>query len=396
MQDNFSKILKKENISINLFEPFSQISIDFLLEFSKELKKNKRIYTYPNLIYLMLWCNKKKIEKFKNNFKDHELRLGRGLAFHICPSNVPTNFIYSFFIGLLSGNSNIVKIPSKNFEEKNIIISTIKKLFSKKKFRDLEKSNTFIQYKNNEDAERTKQISSISDCRIIWGGDKTINEIKKIWSPERTVDITFPDRYSFSLINLNVLKKLKSNEIDLLVKKFYYDSYSMNQLACNSPHFVFWSGKINLKLQNYFWNKLNSLVKKKFHFDDIHVLEKYSNLIENIIYQSNFEDLKRFKNNLYVINPNKRIHDIENIRGINGTFFQKNISEINKLSKFITKKCQTISYFGFNKEELRNFMTKNNLLGVDRIVPVGQSLDFDINWDGYETIKILSRVVSIR
>ena len=41
-------------------------------------------------------------------------------------------------------------------------------------------------------------------------------------------------------------------------------------------------------------------------------------------------------------------------------------------------------------------MTNNNLLGIDRIVPIGESLDFDINWDGYETIKILSRIVAIR
>ena len=81
----------------------------------------------------MLWCSKKKIEKLTNDFKDNELRLGRGLLFHICPSNVPTNFIYSFFLGLLSGNSNIIKIPSKNFEEKNIILLVIKKLFLKKK-----------------------------------------------------------------------------------------------------------------------------------------------------------------------------------------------------------------------------------------------------------------------
>ena len=122
MQDkknNYFKILKKENINVKIFEPFSQISIDFLLDFSKELKKNRKIYSYPNLTYLMLWCSKKKIEKLKNNFKDNELRLGRGLLFHNCPSNVPTNFIYSFFLGLLSGNSNIIKIPSHTKKHHN-------------------------------------------------------------------------------------------------------------------------------------------------------------------------------------------------------------------------------------------------------------------------------------
>ena len=47
--------------------------------------------------------------------------MGRGLIFHITPTNVPTNFFYSFIFSLLSGNSNIVKLPTKDFEEKNNI-----------------------------------------------------------------------------------------------------------------------------------------------------------------------------------------------------------------------------------------------------------------------------------
>jgi len=34
-----------------------------------------------------------------------------------------------------------------------------------------------------------------------------------------------------------------------------------------------------------------------------------------------------FKNNLYVIDVANQTNHIENIRGINGTFFQKNINE---------------------------------------------------------------------
>jgi len=47
--------------------------------------------------------NEKIPEEFKHlaqDFRNNQLRLGRGLIFHICPSNVPTNFAYSFFFGL--------------------------------------------------------------------------------------------------------------------------------------------------------------------------------------------------------------------------------------------------------------------------------------------------------
>ena len=75
----------------------------------------------------------------------------------------------------------------------------------------------------------------------------------------------------------------------------------MNQLACNSPHFVFWVGKKNINVQSYFWSELNKIVEKKFSFDEIHVVDKYTNLIENVINQKNFQNLKTFKNNLYII-----------------------------------------------------------------------------------------------
>ena len=387
------QITKNKRFNINVSEPFNNQSIDFLSDFSKELKKEKKIYKFPDLIYLVFWTNYKKIREAKKKLLSKNIRLGRGLIFHICPSNVPTNFIYSFFFGLLSGNSNIVKVPSKAFPEKNIILSTINKLFKKKKYLGLKNSNFFIQY--DEKIENTKKISSICDGRIIWGGDKTINEVRKFWIPERAIELTFADRYSLSILNLHKLKKIKDHEIKLIAKKFFYDSYMMNQSACNSPHFVFWVGKKNNNLQQKFWKELNYIAEQKFILDESVVLNKYSNLIKNMIDQKNFQNIKLFKNNLYVVNPNKNIKNIENIRGISGIFFQKNIASIIELKKFITKKCQTVTYFGLNKKQIESFVLKNNLFGIDRVVPIGKALDINLVWDGYDVIDSLSRTITL-
>jgi len=386
-------VLGNKKFEIEVTTPFNNLVVDFLLDFSNELRKFKKINSFPDLIYLIFWCNRNKNKNLSKYLNDNCLRLGRGLIFHICPSNVPTNFIYSFFFGLLSGNSNIVKIPSKDFKEKKIILSAVKSLFNRKKYINLKKANCFIQY-NNKD-EITKKISSICDGRVIWGGNKTVNDIRKMWIPERAIDLTFPDRYSLSVINLDRLKKEKSDQVKLLAKRFYYDGYMMNQLACNSPHFVFWTGKINKKLQDYFWSQLNKIVEKKFVFDDVHIVDKYTNLMENIIIQKDFKNIKMFKNNLYVVDTGNKTNRIENIRGISGTFFQKNINQIKHLKNFITKKCQTVSYFGFTKDQLKYFLLNNNLLGIDRVVPIGKALEIDIVWDGYETTKSLSRIISL-
>jgi len=170
----------------------------------------------------------------------------------------------------------------------------------------------------------------------------------------------------------------------------------MNQRGCNSPHFIFWIGKKNIKIQYTFWNNLNNIVDKKFNLKEVEIIDKYLSLLQTTIKEKNLGKLTKYKNNVYVVKPDKSLYEIENIRGLNGIFFEKNISNLINLKKFITKKCQTVSYFGFNKRELKSFIIKNNLEGIDRIVPIGNSLDIDLNWDGFDIIKSLSRIISIK
>ena len=71
------------------------------------------------------FCRKANLIKLKNKFYETDLkRLGLGLVFHITPSNIPTNFAYSLLFGLINGNSNIIKVPSKEFPQISIIYDT--------------------------------------------------------------------------------------------------------------------------------------------------------------------------------------------------------------------------------------------------------------------------------
>tara|TARA_B100000787_G_scaffold107437_2_gene79729 strand:+ start:425 stop:1618 length:1194 start_codon:yes stop_codon:yes gene_type:complete len=396
MQDKkiLNKIIHNKNFKKKVFRPFNNLCIDFLEDFSKKLKNYKDLKSYPDLIYLMYWCRKERIKKLEHSLTDNQYRLGRGLIFHICPSNVPTNFVYSLFFGLLSGNSNIVKISSENSKEKSIIISILKNIFDKRKYKVLKNSNILTEYKASN-TKNTEFFSSVCDARVIWGGNKTINDIRKFWIPERSIDITFADRYSISVINLEILKNLNLNKLKILAKKFYYDSYLMNQAACNSPHFVFWVGKKNTKLQNSFWKELNEAVENNFIFDDIHIVDKYTNLMKNIIEHDKFNKINMYKNNLYVVDVNQKVNTIENIRGKNGTFFQKNINNLSKIKHSISKKCQTLTYFGFEKKELEVFLLNNNLSGIDRAVPIGNALNINPIWDGFNVLNELSRIIII-
>ena len=389
------EITKEKNFRVCINKPFNDLSLNFINEFSIELKKDRDTYRYLDLIYLSNWCSKKKISELKKRYVFKNLQIGRGLIFHISPSNVPTNFVYSFIFGLLSGNSNVIKLPSSEFAEKKIILKIIKKLLNKKMYSNFRFSNCFISYDRKKDKKITKKLSSICDVRVIWGGDQTVNSIRKIWKPERSTEITFPDRYSLSVINLDKLNKLNSNDFKVLIKNFFYDGYTMNQLACNSPHFVFWLGKNSQSLKKKFWAQLSDFVKKKYQLDEKNLINKYTNLVKNIFIQDKFKNFEKFDNLLYVVDPNKKIQNIENIRGESGTFFQINIKSLLDLKKYVTKKCQTVTYYGLKKNDIENFLILNNVKGIDRVVPIGSALDMDVIWDGYNMINSLSREIPI-
>ena len=64
-----------------------------------------------------------------------------------------------------------------------------------------------------------------------------------------------------------------------------------------------------------------------------------------------------------------------------------------KIIPIITNDVQTITYFGINKDEIKNLIIDNGLLGIDRVVPIGRAFDMGPFWDGFDVIQSLSRTI---
>jgi hypothetical protein len=115
----------------NPFEIFSNITIDFLSEISNYLLKIPEVRNYPDVATFAFYCRRANINTLKKNYSNENLlRVGRGIVFHIAPGNVPVNFAYSLLAGLVTGNINIVKVPSKPFEQVNIIIRAFQEVLN--------------------------------------------------------------------------------------------------------------------------------------------------------------------------------------------------------------------------------------------------------------------------
>ena len=370
-------------------QPFDDYVIDFLDKLSKFLLKNTS-REYPDVISFAFWCRKSNILNQKNQVSDNFVRKGRGVVFHIAPSNVPVNFAFSFVFSLLAGNlNNIVKVSSKEFEQVNIICNAINMVI--KDFDEINKRTSVIRYPHID--EITNEFSKIADVRMIWGGDSTVNYIKSLETKPRSEDIVFADRFSFCVINSESINSLSNEKLLELSNSFYNDTFLMDQNACSSPHLILFYGNHDesKNAQTIFWKAISDFVKNKYNLQPISLVDKLTNAYSYAIkYQCKIDDSDK---KLFIIYIDKVPNDIENLRGNCGFFFQTIISDFTDLKNYVSKKYQTLTYYGFEKDYLCDLLQKEELLGIDRIVPIGKSMDIGLIWDGYNLINSLSRII---
>ena len=183
----------KKKITPLILRPFDNLVKNFFKEISKDIFSNKQNKNHKDLIYLAFFLRNQNNYSHCNKFIDS--RLGRGLTLHICTENVPLNFAYSLFFGLLYGNTNLVKLPEKDFDQNILLIKILKKYLKLNKYKLLRKYIYLFKYDKNPDI--TDYLSSISDVRMIWGSDNTISLFKKFNTKPRVVDLFFSSRKSF-------------------------------------------------------------------------------------------------------------------------------------------------------------------------------------------------------
>ena len=378
------KRLDKIKIYVIKKKIFDEEIVSFLNELSKIIVKSKESRKNNELMAFGFWCRNTNLQKLKQKYSQKflENKMGIGLLFHIPPSNVISNFAYSLLFGLLSGNTNVVRIPKRSLEFANVLISFINKKINRKS--NISKMINFINYK---DEKTNINLSKISDGRLIWGSDETIKKFKNLKTKKNCKNIYFSDKYSMSILNSSEIIKLNDSSLTVLCKNFYNDSYLMDQNACSSPHIIFWKGKKIPLGQKIFWNKVYEIAKKNYKLDMFAAVDKYAN---TLIMSSNEKiKINNYENILIRIQLNKLSENLDKFRGRWGLFYEYIIK--NNLNLPYSKKYQTLSYYGFNKNELKNLKDRSKNFSFNRVVPVGKSTEMNLFWDGNNLVSILSK-----
>lgn len=376
---------------------FDRASLAFVEALSSALMRMPEARIYPELTALAFWMRKSNLERLRTELERRQgsaLLVPRGTVLHIAPSNVDTIFVYSWFLSLLTGNRNIVRLSTKASVQTDLLVGAISKLLHDPVHESIAQRTLLVRYA--PDDQITARFSAACDVRAIWGGNATVEQIRKIPLSPTASEVAFSNKYSLALIDVAAWHAADVRQKESWVDAFYNDAYWFDQMACSSPRLVLWVGKepSARDAASDFWPRLEKRVAaKQERFADADYVNKL--VVEDImaveaevvVPTTTSNDLVR----VWLDRP--ALHDQLHCGA--GLFFEAALPDLSALRPLLSRTVQTVSYAGFDQHTLRAFVAEVPLAGIDRIVPFGRALDFAPVWDGFDLLRVFMREITV-
>ena len=362
---------------------FSERAVTFLSSLSRLLLRDKR--SSVDVKSYAYWIRRASLEAAARE-GDFQNRLGRGVALHIAPSNVPVNFAVSMTSSLLAGNCTVVRVSGKPFPQVDLICEAMNLLLGGE-CAGMRPYVCVVRYEHSD--EITQELSALCDVRVIWGGDRTIEAIRRAPLPPRTVELAFADRYSIAVIEADAYLNSEPAEI---AKGFYTDTYYTDQNACSSPRLVVWLGERVPEARERFWGALEEVVRRDYPMQPIQAVDKYSAVCALGMSRPGVRYVS--KDTLVVRAELDRLTaDVMDYKCGGGCFFEYAAKDLVEIVPVLGKRCQTVAVLGVDRERVRELVFSNGVRGVDRIVPLGETMRLAFIWDGFRMVESMSRYV---
>ncbi len=375
--------------------PFDPRATAFLSDLSAALLADGRTRAYPDVTTFAFFCRRANLVTLRAGCGDLSGRLGRGLVFHIAPGNVPVNFAYSLVSALLAGNANVVKASSRNFAQTEIVCEAMRTLLRGAHAALLPYVNV-VEYPR-EAQRMTEEFSALCDVRVIWGGDETIRRVRQAPLPPRAFDVTFTDRWSLLVADARAVAEMDEPSLAAAAQGFYNDAYLFDQNACTAPRLVYWlgEGESLAAAQERFWRAVRAHAAPRYPIDAVTAVDKLTALYRAALALPGAA-LTPMPDNLAVrIRLTELAPEATDLHCEGGCFLEYASAGLEPLVPLLGKKAQTVSVLGVDPRMVRDFVLSRGVRGVDRVVPVGRTLDFSLVWDGYDLVSALSRRVAV-
>ena len=372
------------------FSCSDDLTVHFSHALSVALLNNKTARSFPDVVTFAYFCRRANINSILTELQNRTLRQGWGRLVHITPSNIPVNFAFSLMMGVLSGNTNYVRLPSRNYPQIDVIIDAIQSVLCQNNFEEMANRITFFRCERGSDA----LLEAVAECDglVVWGGDETVSYFRSLHKEAHVVEIYFPNRVSSLIIDAAAIIESDNQILTRLFSDFFNDTFLIDQNACSSPNILYWIGeeKKIKKAKKVFWSGFENYLKSKVKINPLLLIEKKLELLKIIQNLSASVKIEAYGPQIWLFENKK----LANQRLRYGNFLQVNISELSSVSPYIRNDEQTITYFGIQPTDLAEIIITGGYI-VDRIVPVGQALAMGVHWDGKHILALLSHQMEV-
>ena len=380
--------------------------IGLLSLLGKAIIRDPYLATQEGTSYISLWLRKDNLERIcKLNFGDVAYADGfrdsgngfrmiaqpRGIVCHWVASNVPTLSFFSLVMGILTKNGNILKVSEEN---KDILVALVRCLSDLSvdidgethSGKDIAKAVAIVSFDSTE-ARHGMAFSMIADCKVIWGGGDSVKAITALPQKETCEIIPFGPKYSFGVFDKGAIE---SPEFRLNLRKVLRDVLLFNQMACSSPHVLFFQ-KSTMSLADiaHIMEEEFAAIPEKLRGRTIpqHIAANIINTRWTYLLSEDREVVES-KGLDWTILMNRDSGLEEPIHG--GCIFIKEVDNVMDVAQHVTRKVQAIVLCTADDRRRDEFARAVTEKGADRIVLPGAVHDFMLPWDG---IMALNRLV---
>lgn len=378
--------------------PFDEKRLRSASQLSQAILQDALLKSDPSCVALGYWLRAANLAKLRERFEAQQklepetLFVPAGKVFHVAPANVDTLFVYSWALSFLCGNANLVRLSTKPSRIVQGLLGAISKQMESDEL--LARSNRFVTYEH--DAAASEALSLWCTHRIVWGGDETAKAFRAVPLSPHASERSFASKFSYAVIAVEKWLEASAAQKAKLAAAFFNDAFWFDQMACSSPQVIFWLGgrdRMKPALAS-FEETLEAELRSRKHETDASASMKRLSFAFGLAAQSAVA-VRLHEGSFVSIEQMDRRELSKEICG-GGAFRHAHAGAISQIAEFAGQEDQTVTHFGLSPEQVRELALDLGSRGVDRVVPIGEALAFEPNWDGFSLVQDFLRRVVVR
>lgn len=397
--ESFDALLERM-AGLPAWQPFDARAVAFVERFSQRLLTARAVRQHPELAALGHWFRGASLRRMAGDAAPREgsMQLGRGLAFHIAPSNVDSVFLYSCLISLLAGNPNIVRLSQKSNAALSLVTEVLGAVLEEDVGRAVVGRIALLTY--GHDQAVTQAISGRCMLRVVWGGDATVAAVRAVPLRPTAVELCFPNRFSAAALEADAVLRATAAQLEQLARHFADDAFWFAQQACSSPRWLAWVGAPAdvERAQALFWPALQRVLQQR-EPDNTEAMSM--DRLTAVFEYAAGAHARPTGSGARIAFP-QRLTTEHGLDGAlrdrhcgNGLFLEHQATTLAGLADQFVDRDQTLAVYGFDRAQVEAFVLALGARAIDRIVPVGQALSFSSLWDGQDLFTSFTRRIQI-